>query len=136
MGLANAWFEARDASDITPESFDLITAFEVIHDLAKPRETLRAIHCGLRPGGTFLMVDIAASSHLHENLEHPLGPMLYGFSLFYCMTTSLAMGGDGLGTMWGEQSALGLLREAGFEQVVVERIEGDILNSYYVAAKP
>jgi hypothetical protein len=52
------------------------------------------------------------------------------------MTTSLAMGGDGLGTMWGEQSALGLLREAGFEQVVVERIEGDILNSYYVAAKP
>jgi hypothetical protein len=52
------------------------------------------------------------------------------------MTTSLAAGGEGLGTLWGEQAALELLREAGFEQVTVERIEGDILNSYYVAAKP
>jgi 2-polyprenyl-3-methyl-5-hydroxy-6-metoxy-1,4-benzoquinol methylase len=136
LGLANASFEVRDATDIEPQSFDLITAFDVIHDLAKPRETLTAIQRGLRPGGTFLMVDIAASSHLHENLEHPLGPALYGFSLFYCMTTSLATGGEGLGTMWGEQTALELLREAGFEQVTVERIEGDILNSYFVAAKP
>lgn len=135
LGLANASFEARDATDIAPESFDLITAFDVIHDLAKPRETLTAIQLGLRPGGMFLMVDIAASSHLHENLEHPLGPALYGFSLFYCMTTSLATGGEGLGTMWGEQTALELLHEAGFESVTVERIEGDILNSYYVAGK-
>lgn len=136
LGLANASFEVRDAIDIEPESFDLITAFDVIHDLAEPRATLTAIRRGLRPGGTFLMVDIAASSHLHENLGHPLGPALYGFSLFYCLTTSLAAGGEGLGTMWGEQVALELLREAGFEQVTVERIEGDILNSYYVAAKP
>jgi 2-polyprenyl-3-methyl-5-hydroxy-6-metoxy-1,4-benzoquinol methylase len=136
MGLANASFQVRDATDIEPESFDLITAFDVIHDLAKPRETLRAILHGLRPGGTFLMVDIAASSHLQENLEHPLGTALYGFSLFYCMTTSLATGGEGLGTMWGEQTALELLHEAGFEKVTVERIEGDIMNSYYVAPRP
>lgn len=69
-------------------------------------------------------------------MSAPASPALYGFSLFYCMTTSLAAGGEGLGTLWGEQAALELLREAGFEQVTVERIEGDILNSYYVAAKP
>ena len=81
------------------------------------------------------MVDIAASSHLHENLEHPLAPALYTASIFHCMTVSLANGGPGLGTMWGEQTALAILREAGFDDVTIERIESDFLNEYYIARK-
>ena len=49
------------------------------------------------------------------------------------MTVSLALDGEGLGTMWGEQKALELLSEAGFTDVVVREIEGDIFNSYYIA---
>src|SRR5438094_885055 len=78
------------------ERFDLITAFDVVHDLARPAETLAGIREALRPGGTFLMVDIQASSNLEENLEHPLGALLYGASVFHCMTVSLAQGGPGL----------------------------------------
>ncbi len=37
--------------------------------------------------------------------------------------------------MWGEQRALELLGEAGFSSVAVEDVEGDPLNSYYIAAK-
>ena len=49
--------------------------------------------------------DVAASSNVEDNLDHPLGPWLYTFSLMHCMTVSLAEDGDGLGTMWGEQVA-------------------------------
>jgi SAM-dependent methyltransferase len=135
LRLGNVRFEQSDALSLKPAAADLVTAFDVIHDLPKPAETLAAIHAALRDGGVFLMVDIAASSHLHENLEHPLGPALYTASIFHCMTVSLANGGPGLGTMWGEQTALRLLEAAGFGDVEIKRVETDILNSYYVARK-
>ena len=62
------------------------------------------------------MVDPAASSHLHENLEHPMGPFLYTVSTMHCMTVSLEQGGVGLGTAWGEQSARRMLADAGFRK--------------------
>ena len=81
------------------------------------------------------MVDIQASSHLHENIEHPLGPMLYSVSVLHCMTVSLAQGGPGLGTVWGEQTATELVREAGFSQVDVKHLDGDFFHAFYVATK-
>jgi len=94
---------------------------------------LKNVATALKPAGTFLMVDIKASSHVHENLDHPMGPFLYTTSTMHCMTVSLALGGEGLGTMWGEQKALELLAEAGFTGVAVKQIEGDPFNNYYVA---
>jgi len=136
LGLTNTRFEAKDVSGLDErEAYDLITAFDVVHDLARPQETLAAIHRALRPGGTFLMVDIQASSHLHENIEHPLGPMLYSVSVLHCMTVSLAQGGPGLGTVWGEQTATELVREAGFSQVDVKHLDGDFFHAFYVATK-
>jgi 2-polyprenyl-3-methyl-5-hydroxy-6-metoxy-1,4-benzoquinol methylase len=134
LGLANVRFEARDLATLDePGRYDLVTAFDVIHDLAKPEAVLAAIRAALRPGGTFLMVDIQASSHLHENLEHPLAPLLYTASTVHCMTVSLSQGGPGLGAMWGEQLALSMLHDAGFSDVEVERLEGDVLHNFYVA---
>ncbi|MFC8659400.1 class I SAM-dependent methyltransferase [Streptomyces parvus] len=134
LGLRNAHFELADAAAVTGP-YDLITAFDVIHDLARPERTLAAVAGALRDDGVFLMGDIAASSKLEENLGLPLGPTLYTFSVFYCMTVSLGEGGAGLGTVWGRQTALRMLREAGFGEVAVREVEGDILNVYYVARK-
>ncbi|HST25798.1 MAG TPA: class I SAM-dependent methyltransferase [Gaiellaceae bacterium] len=135
LSLTNARFDMRDALSLEPASYDLVTAFDVVHDLPRPAETVAAIHNALRDDGVFLMVDIAASSHVHENVEHPLGPALYTASIFHCMSVSLANGGPGLGAMWGEQAALELLSAAGFGDVEVKRVETDFLNSYYVARK-
>ncbi|MEU2760030.1 class I SAM-dependent methyltransferase [Streptomyces sp. NPDC007094] len=134
LGLPNARFDLADAAAVTG-SYDLVTAFDVIHDLARPAETLAAVAGALRDDGVFLMGDIAASSRLEENLDHPLGPTLYTFSVFYCMTVSLGEGGAGLGTVWGRQTALRMLAEAGFGDVEVREVEGDVLNVYYVARK-
>jgi hypothetical protein len=81
------------------------------------------------------MVDIHASSNLHENMELPMAPFLYTASTLHCMTVSLALAGDGLGTVWGEQTARRMLADAGFTSVEVKQIEGDIFNNYFVATK-
>jgi 2-polyprenyl-3-methyl-5-hydroxy-6-metoxy-1,4-benzoquinol methylase len=135
-GLQNAHFEVRDASQFNErETFDLITGFDVIHDQAHPRVVLKAIFEALKPDGTFLMVDIKASSHVHENMKHPFASYFYTVSTMHCMTVSLALDGEGLGTMWGRQKAQELLAEAGFKQVDVHELAGDTFNDYYVVRK-
>jgi 2-polyprenyl-3-methyl-5-hydroxy-6-metoxy-1,4-benzoquinol methylase len=135
-GLANATFETRDVADLGAEArFDLVTAFDAIHDQAHPAKVLVNIHHALRPGGTFLMVDIQGSSAVEDNLDHPLAPFLYSISTMHCMTVSLAEDGDGLGTMWGEQLARSMLADAGFESVEVINRDDDPLNSWYIARK-
>jgi 2-polyprenyl-3-methyl-5-hydroxy-6-metoxy-1,4-benzoquinol methylase len=136
MGLVNARFEVRDVTTLDmQERFDLITAFDAIHDQAQPRQVLAGIADAMRPQGVFLMVDIRASSNLHENVDLPLAPLLYTVSCMHCMTVSLAFAGEGLGTMWGEQRARRMLAEAGFGNVEVKRVEGDLFNNYFVATK-
>jgi len=136
LGLTNARFEARDVTRLEArEQFDLITAFDAIHDQAQPARVLAGIAEAMRPDGVFLMVDIGASSHLDENMEYPLAPLMYTISCMHCMTVSLALDGVGLGAMWGEQKALEMLAEAGFTRVEVKRIEDDLTDSYYVAMK-
>lgn len=137
--LNNVSFESRDLSAFDDESgdaqFDLITAFDAIHDQAQPRALLKGIARALKPDGIFLMQDIHGSSHVHNNREHPIGPLLYTISCMHCMTVSLAQGGEGLGAMWGREKAEELLKEAGFAQVVVHSLDHDIQNDYYIVRR-
>lgn len=133
LGLANARFVTRDIAALGgAERYDLITAFDVVHDLARPLDTLRAIAGALKPGGVFLMLEVAASSELADNLDHPFGPFLYAASVFHCLPVSLAQGGPGLGTVWGEQTARGMLAEAGFA-VETRQLPSDPLHTCYIA---
>jgi 2-polyprenyl-3-methyl-5-hydroxy-6-metoxy-1,4-benzoquinol methylase len=137
QGLSNIRFETRDVSRLAErDKFDLITAFDAIHDQARPDVVLREIVAALRPGGTFLMQDILASSHLEKNLDNPVAAFLYTVSTMHCMTVSLAQGGAGLGTCWGRELAEKMLREAGLRDVRVEKLPHDDLNYYYIAKKP
>jgi SAM-dependent methyltransferase len=120
MGLDNAAFEVRDARTLPGEpGFDLITAFDVVHDQAHPAAVLRSIRSALAGGGTFLMIDLNFSSRLENNLANPFAPIYYTISTMHCMTVSLAEGGAGLGTVWGVELAETMLREAGFGEVTV-----------------
>jgi 2-polyprenyl-3-methyl-5-hydroxy-6-metoxy-1,4-benzoquinol methylase len=137
LELRNATFLKRDvaALDIA-EAYDLITAFDAVHDQAEPAKMLANIHRALRPGGVFLMVDIKASSQLEDNIGVPLSTYLYTVSTMHCMSVSLHADGAGLGTVWGQQVATAMLRDAGFADVSITEIESDPLNSYYICGKP
>lgn len=92
---------------------DLVTAFDVIHDLADPLAGLTRIRESLAPDGQFLMMEPNASSNLEENLDDH-GAILYGVSTLHCMTQSLARDGAGLGAAWGRQLAEDYAERAGF----------------------
>lgn len=116
-------FEVLDAAAGLPDNFDLITTFDVIHDAVDPLRLLRSIRDALNPGGRYLCLDINCSENLSDNTG-PIATLLYGFSILYCMTTSLAEGGEGLGTLGlPEKTLQDLAAKAGFTST--RRIEMD-----------
>ncbi|MCA9003738.1 MAG: methyltransferase domain-containing protein, partial [Planctomycetaceae bacterium] len=135
-GVKNVTFRVQDVSQMNlTDTFDLITAFDVIHDQARPDQVLREVNAALKPGGTFLMQDIAASSDVEQNITNPLGPMFYTISTMHCMTVSLAQGGAGLGTCWGKELACSMLEDAGFNNIDVQELPHDIMNYFYTMTK-
>jgi 2-polyprenyl-3-methyl-5-hydroxy-6-metoxy-1,4-benzoquinol methylase len=114
-------FEVHDASAGIPGDYDVITTFDVIHDAADPLGILRAIRAALRPDGRYVCLDINASHRLEDNAG-PLGAYFYGVSVLFCLTTSLAQGGEGLGTCgFNEHTAREWCAAAGFG--TVRRVE-------------
>jgi ubiquinone/menaquinone biosynthesis C-methylase UbiE len=138
-GLDNIEFLSVDLSSFDetaePDSFDFITTFDAVHDQAKPLNVLRGICRALKPDGVYLMQDIGGTSHVHKDIEHPIGTFLYAISCMHCMTVSLAQGGEGLGAMWGEDKTREYLRRAGFRSVTTNRLAHDIQNNWYVVRK-
>ncbi|MCV7302572.1 class I SAM-dependent methyltransferase [Mycobacterium barrassiae] len=136
LGLTNATFVAKDVAALDDrETYDVITVFDAIHDQAKPAKVLENIYRALRPGGVLLMVDIKASSNLEDNVGVPFATYMYTISTAHCMSVSLGLDGDGLGTCWGRQLATSMLAGAGFGDVTVREIESDAFNYYYIARK-
>ena len=110
-------FEQLDVTQGLPSQYDLITSFDVLHDMVNPRAALRAIRQALKPDGTYLLLEINSSDKLEENAG-PIGAMLYSISVLYCMSVSLAHGGEGLGTCGLPPSKVQeYCREAGFSHI-------------------
>lgn len=124
-------FKVVDGAQGLGGTYDLITTFDVIHDSADPLGLLTAIHGALRPDGHYVCLDINCSDKPEDNVGQ-LATMMYAASVFYCMTTSLAQGGAGLGTLGLPESKLReLADEAGFSSVERAPIE-DPFNNLYV----
>jgi 2-polyprenyl-3-methyl-5-hydroxy-6-metoxy-1,4-benzoquinol methylase len=134
LGNKNTSFQIQDVEHFpASEKFDLVTAFDAIHDQAAPAKVLQNIRGAVKEQGIFLMQDIGSSSQLENNKTHPLGPFLYTVSCLHCMTVSLALNGHGLGAMWGKEKATEMLNEAGFSKVDVKQLPHDPINYYYIA---
>ncbi len=119
-------------TDLEPEPvFDFAGMFDCLHDLAEPEATLLEIRSRMAAGGALMVMEPRASDRLADN-SNPLGTVYYGFSLFHCMTQSLAEGGPGLGTCMGPKKTMSLLRYAGFAEVKQLPIKSQT-NMFYVA---
>ncbi|HEY7033490.1 MAG TPA: class I SAM-dependent methyltransferase [Thermomicrobiales bacterium] len=112
-------FEVLDAGRGIPGTYDLITCFDVVHDMPFPRQALPQIRAALAPGGSFFVLEFNFSDELQANIDHPFGLGSFGYaaSVNYCMTTALAVGGEGTGTCMGERRLRAFAAEAGFSEV-------------------
>jgi 2-polyprenyl-3-methyl-5-hydroxy-6-metoxy-1,4-benzoquinol methylase len=125
-------FEKLDVSKGMPEQYDVITTFDVVHDAVDPAGLLRAIREGLKDDGIYVCLDINCADDPADN-EGPLATVFYGFSVFYCMTTSLAHGGAGLGTVGLPHAKLSdLCEQAGFGETRLLPLENPFNNVYEV----
>ena len=111
-------YEVCDVAQGIPGRFDLITTFDVVHDMPHPRPAMKEIKKALKPDGTYFVLEFNFSGDLQENIAHPMGIGSFGYSAStnYCMTQALAVGGEGTGTCMGEPKARELASEAGFGQ--------------------
>jgi SAM-dependent methyltransferase len=127
-------FEQRDVVAGLPDDYDVIFTFDVIHDAADPAGLLRVIREALQPDGRYVCVDINAS-HVPEENVGPLAAFFYGFSILYCMTTSLSQGGAALGTLgFNPHVARQMCGEAGFTDVRVLPLDNPFNHVYEVRA--
>jgi 2-polyprenyl-3-methyl-5-hydroxy-6-metoxy-1,4-benzoquinol methylase len=123
-------FEALDAAEGLPERYDVITTFDVIHDAVDPLALLRSIHDALEPSGIYVCLDINCSDRLEDNVG-TVASLFYGFSIMLCMTSSLARGGAGLGTLGLHPKKLEeLAHEAGFHGVRLVEMDNPFNNLY------
>ena len=127
-------FVVGDASRVPKGAgFDLITLCDVLHDLAEPLKTLQQARALLKPDGTLFIVEPKAADRLEDN-RNPVAATFYGFSLFHCMTQSLARGGPGLGTCLGPAATEALVRQAGYTRF--KRLDIRSLTNLFYSAQP
>ena len=132
-GLRNVAFQSAAASALPRDgSFDLILTWDCLHDMTDPAGAMRSIRAAITPQGTWLIVDINGRPSPEENHGHPLGGLLYSFSVLDCLACGTCEeGGAGLGTLGlPEPVARKMTAEAGFTRFTV-RDFGNPLNSFY-----
>jgi SAM-dependent methyltransferase len=126
--------ELKDVCEGLDEKFDVISTYDVIHDAVDPQGLLTAIRQSLKDDGIYICLDINCADDPADN-EGPVAAMFYGFSMLYCMTTSLAHDGEGLGTCGLPESKLReLCEKAGFSGVRRVEMENPFNNLYEVKA--
>ena len=125
-------FLVGDASTAQGE-FDLVLLCDVLHDLAEPEKTLAQARALLAADGVLFIVEPKAADRLEDN-RNPVSTTFYGFSLFHCMTQSLARGGPGLGTCLGPAATEALLRRAGYTRF--RRLDIKSLTNLFYCAQP
>jgi SAM-dependent methyltransferase len=122
-------FDTLDGAELPAAKFDFVSTFDVVHDAIDPLGLMSAIRRSLKDDGTYLVQEVNVSDKVEENMK-PLGKMVYSVSTLYCMTTSLAHGGAGIGTAMGESKAQDLAAAAGFTRFTRLPVKDDFAVLY------
>ncbi len=118
-GLADrVSFEVALAKEITAEPFDLITAFDCLHDMGDPVGCATHMRTLLKPEGTWMICEPIAANKAEDNVGSPVSRLYYNASTMICVPTSLSQEvGAALGAQAGEAALTAILTEAGFTSV-------------------
>jgi SAM-dependent methyltransferase len=122
-------FDTLDGGQLPAGKFDFVSTFDVVHDAVDPAGLMSAIRRSLKDDGTYLVQEVNVSDRVEENMK-PLGKMIYSISTLYCMTTSLAHGGAGIGVAMGEKKARELASAAGFKRFTRLPVKDDFAVLY------
>ena len=127
-------FEVRDAADPSLAGrFDLVCAFETIHDMCDPVGALRAMRSLRAKGATVLVADERVADHFTVDTDD-VERFQFGWSALHCLPTALtAPPAAGTGTIMRTPILRGYALEAGFTDVEVLAIENDFWRFYLLS---
>lgn len=110
--------------------YDLVTAFECLHDLPYPVSVLRRMRELAQPGGAVLVADEAVADTLEENCNF-MGHLFYNFSVLHCLPQALVFpDAAGTGTVIEPATLRRYAQEAGFRRVEVLPIDNPMFRFY------
>ncbi|MBX9247132.1 methyltransferase domain-containing protein [Actinotalea ferrariae] len=111
-------------------AYDVVMAFECVHDMSDPVAVLSAMRTMASPDGYVLVVDERADEAFTAPAD-PVQRLFYGFSLLCCLPDGLsAEGGVGTGTVMRPSTLARYAREAGFVRLEVLPVEHDMFRFY------
>jgi SAM-dependent methyltransferase len=124
-------FHSVDASGVDlAGTFDVVTAFECIHDLPHPVEVLSTMHRLVRDDGHVVVMDERVSEQFPgrgDDVERAM----YGFSLFICLPDGMSHQPlAATGTVMRPDVLRSYAREAGFADIEILPIENDLWRFY------
>ncbi len=133
-GLTNIQFTEAYASDLPADAFNLVFAFDCLHDMPRPDDALVSTHRALTAGGAMFIKEMRSSGTFESDARNPLLAMFYGFSVSSCLQSAMSEpDGLGLGTLGLHPDRMtSLLNDAGFVDVRMHD-SGDPAHLYYLA---
>jgi SAM-dependent methyltransferase len=116
-GVENVRFEVAGAKDFPARDLDLVTCFDVLHDLGDPVGAAVHIYRSLNPDGTWMLMEPLAGDATEDNLG-PVGRVAYAFSTMACVPVSLSQEvGMALGAQAGQMKLTEVIKAGGFTRV-------------------
>ncbi|GGC56328.1 methyltransferase domain-containing protein [Hoyosella rhizosphaerae] len=110
--------------------YDLVCAFECIHDMSDPVSVLSAMRNMVAPTGTVVVMD----ERTHEHFTAPADEweqMLYGFSLLCCLPDGMShQPSAATGTVMRPATLEQYAKQAGFAGIEVLPLENDFFRFY------
>jgi SAM-dependent methyltransferase len=124
-------FHAVDPAEAGPEHrYDLVTAFECIHDMPYPVQVLATMRGMVEDEGVIMVMD----ERVAETFTAPgdeVERLMYGFSTVVCLPDGMAHPNSvGTGTVMRPATLEAYAREAGFDRVQILPIEADLWRFY------
>jgi 2-polyprenyl-3-methyl-5-hydroxy-6-metoxy-1,4-benzoquinol methylase len=122
----------RDAADPAARGlYDLVLAFECIHDMSDPVGVLKAMRAMCKKDGSVLIMDErTGESPLHPG---PMDRLFYAWSVLHCLPVGRdAEKSAATGTVMRAETLFGYAKKAGFRVMTVAPIENDFFRFYHL----
>jgi SAM-dependent methyltransferase len=124
-------FHVADGGSMVGADYDLVAAFECIHDMADPVPALAAMRRLAGDAGAVVVMDERVGEAFTGDPTDEVERFMYGFSLMCCLPDGLSHGpSKGTGTVMRPSTFEGYAKEAGFSAVEVLPIEDDFFRFY------
>ena len=140
MASRNAWeagvpnrvsFHMRDAGATGADTqYDLVTAFECVHDMSDPVSVLRSMKQLVSDGGAVVVMDERVGETFTP-AGNEVEPLMYGFSVLHCLPVGMSeQPSAGTGTVMRPDKLRDYARSAGFQDVEILPIENFFFRFY------